>query len=224
MSTSETVMEPAETATMTNDELATEPTLPEEPASATGDTVASDEAHADGASADETSAESKGAPLSPEQERKRLAEQLQQLKRKEAELRRALAIADHPELTDAIRELEGKAYVVARAEEKLAQPLTGAEERKRERLEKKLAGLRSKREELDAAIAEVEGELAPLGDARLGALEAERTEALNGLFVVLARHAEGLESAGLQAASIIPELERWLPELRAMAEAKGIQA
>jgi hypothetical protein len=30
-----------------------------------------------------------------------------------------------------------------------------------------------------------------------------------------------LDGAGLRAASIIPELERWLPELRAMAEAQG---
>ena len=71
-------------------------------------------------------------------DRRKLEEQLESLKRKEFELRRALTIADHPVLADAIRELEGRAYAVARAEGKLAQGLSKAEERRRDTLEKKL--------------------------------------------------------------------------------------
>src|SRR5262245_33363436 len=55
------------------------------------------------------SASSEGEPSaeaeedSPKNDRKRLSEQLEALRRKEAELLRALAITDHPDLADAIR-------------------------------------------------------------------------------------------------------------------------
>ncbi len=179
------------------------------------------EADASSDAPEETSA----APVStPEMDRRRIEEQLAQLKRREAELRRALAIAEHPELADAIREVEGRAYGVARSEERLAQPLSTSEERRRERLEKKLAAAKEKRAEIDRTIAALEEELAPLGDARVEALNAERTASLERLFTSLARHAEAFEAAGLQAASLVPELERWLPELRAMADRRIVDA
>src|SRR4051812_26892018 len=65
-----------------------------------------------------TAAPSDDAPstASPQTGRKRLAEQLEALKRKEAELRRALAVADHPELAEAIRSIEGRAFALSRAD------------------------------------------------------------------------------------------------------------
>lgn len=151
-------------------------------------------------------------------ERKRIEEQLAQLERKQAELRRALASAEHPELADAIREIEGRAYGVARAEERLANPLTKAEERQRAKLEAKLEAAKAKRAELDATIASLESELAALTDARLEGLRAQHEEALKALFAAMARHADAFEAAGLQMTTLVPELEKWLPELRAMAE------
>lgn len=153
-------------------------------------------------------------------ERKRIAEQLAHLERKQAELRRALAIAEHPELADAIREIDGRAYGVARVEEKLAQPLSKSEERKRAKVEAKLEAARGKRAELDAAIAALESELAALSGERVDALRAQHDAALKALFAVLARHADAFEAAGLQMTALVPELERWLPTLRAMAEAR----
>lgn len=153
-------------------------------------------------------------------ERKRIEEALAQLERKQAELRRALVLTEHPELAEAIREIEGRAYGVTRAEEKLAQPLTKAEERQRTKLEAKLEAMRQKRAELDAVIATLERDLAPLAGERLEALSGQREAALNALFSALARHAEAFEAAGLQAAALVPDLERWLPALRAMADAR----
>lgn len=153
-------------------------------------------------------------------ERRRIEEQLAHLEKKQAELRRALAMTEHPELADAIREIEGRTFVIARAEERLAQPLTKSEERQRAKLESKLEGAKAKRAELDDVIATLEGELAALCDERLERLREERESALEILFRVLARHADGFEAAGLQMTTLVPELERWLPELRAMAEAR----
>ncbi|MEC7525295.1 MAG: hypothetical protein VYE22_35760 [Myxococcota bacterium] len=152
-----------------------------------------------------------------EKERLRIEQQLAQLERKQAELKRQLAMASHPELADALREVEGRAYGVTRVEEQLAQPLTKSEERQRAKLEKKLAGAREKRDALDAQITELETELSALSDERVAALQDERRAALHQLFTVLAQHSEGFESAGLQVAELIPELDVWLPELRALA-------
>lgn len=153
-------------------------------------------------------------------ERSRIEEQLALLEKKQAELRRALAIADHPELGDAIREIEGRAYGLSRAEQRLAEPRTKGEERQRAKLEKKLEATKQKRDELDRAIAAIETELAALSEERVTALRADRETALQALFVVLARHADAFESAGVQVTVLVPELEAWLPELRAMADAR----
>lgn len=152
-----------------------------------------------------------------ERERQRIAQQLADLERKQAELKRALAMADHPELADGLREVEGRAYGVRRAEEKLSQPLSKSEERQRAKLEKKLATARDKRAALDAQIEALEAELAPLTHERVEALEEARESAIRHLFAVLARHSEGFEAAGLRVTELVPELDAWLPELRAMA-------
>ncbi|HJL16284.1 MAG TPA: hypothetical protein RMH99_11545 [Sandaracinaceae bacterium LLY-WYZ-13_1] len=153
-------------------------------------------------------------------ERKRRIEaQLAELERKKAELHRALAIAEHPDLEDAIREVEGRAYGVTRAQERLDAPLTKAEQRRRERLEKKLATALDKRAKLDAQIESLQAELAPLGEARREKLGAERDRAMRELLAVLAQHAPALERAGLQAAELVPDVARWLPELRTLADA-----
>jgi hypothetical protein len=151
-------------------------------------------------------------------DRKRIEEQLEALKRRESELRRALAVADHPELSEAIRSLEGCAYALSRAEGKLAQGLSKAEERRRDTLEKKLAGAREKRAEIDAQIAELEGELATLTDERIRAFEAERKEAMERLLAALGTHTAALSTAGLEASALVPELARWMPEIRELAE------
>ena len=152
-------------------------------------------------------------------DKRRLEEQLEALKRKELELRRALAVADHPELADAIRLLDGRAYALTRAEAKLAQGLSKSEERRKETLEKKLDALRAKAAELDAQIAELSAELATLVDSRLAGLEAERRAALHDLIACLGEHAAGLSAAGLDAADLIPEIGQRMDEIRSAAEA-----
>jgi len=165
------------------------------------------------------SAAPEAAAADPEAERRRLKEQLDALERKQAELRRALSIAEHPGLADALRAVEGRVYAVARAEAKRAQGLSKAEERRRETLEKKLGVARARRDELDAQVAELERELAPLGEARRLAAEGERTEALEALVHALGAHEGAFRAAGLEVAALVPDVARWLPEIRSTAEA-----
>ncbi len=159
------------------------------------------------------------AAADPDAERRRLKEQLDALERKQTELRRALAIAEHPGLAEALRAVEGRVYAVTRAEAKRAQGLSKAEERRRETLEKKLGVARARRDELDAQVAELERELAPLGEARRLAAEGERTEALEALVHALGAHEAAFRAAGLEVAALLPDVARWLPEIRATAEA-----
>jgi chromosome segregation ATPase len=156
---------------------------------------------------------------SPEQERKRIEEQILTLRRREAVLRRELAITDHPELADAIRLLEGKAFAVTRVEERMAQGLSKSEERRLGTLEKKLAGLYEKRAELEAQIQELEAETRSLGADRTRAFEVEREEALRELVAILGRHGPELSRASLEATALVPEIARWLPELESLAQA-----
>ncbi len=157
-------------------------------------------------------------------DRKRIEEQLEALKRREFELRRALAVADHPELAEAIRVLEGRAYAVTRVEAKMSQGLSKAEERRRETLDKKLASLRERRSELDAQISEIEAQLAPLGEERTRAFETERREALEQLIAAMSHHHDALHTAGLDAGSLVPEIARWMPEVVVLAEKLAVNA
>jgi hypothetical protein len=161
-------------------------------------------------------------PLSPEaiaqNERKRLADQLEALKRKEFELRRALAAADHPEVAEAIRTIEGRAFAVERAEAKVAQGFSKSEARRRDVIEKKLGTLREKRAELDTQIGALEAELGGLGADRLATFESERQKALEQLMIAIASHGAALRAAGLDPSQLVPEIAGWLPELDALAE------
>ncbi len=158
------------------------------------------------------------ASADPTLERRRLEEQLNALKRREAELRRALAIADHPELAEAVRALEGATYAVTRVEAKMAQGLSKSEEKRRETVEKKLAQAEEKRAELEVQIAAFRAELSALGEERTRAFEAERREGLLGLIASLSTHDAVFEAAGLEPSSLIPEIARLMPEVRALAE------
>lgn len=149
-------------------------------------------------------------------DRRRIEEQLEALERKQAELRRALALADHPELAAAVRALEARADAVAHADEKRRRGLSKAEEKKRDGLEKKLEGLRGKRAELDAQIGELERELAPLGAERVKLLDAERDAALAELAAAIELHEHEITAAGLEVALFVPELARWGGELDAL--------
>ena len=155
----------------------------------------------------------------PKNDRKRLAEQLDALRKKEAELLRALAITDHPDLADAIRTIEARVYCVARADAKLAQGLSKSEARRQEVLTKKLTALREKRTELDTQIAALEAESEELGAARLTDFQRERQDALQELMVALATHDSALDAAGLSVQSLLPELSSLMPELEAIARA-----
>ena len=150
--------------------------------------------------------------------RKKLEEQLEALKRKEVELRRALVIADHPELADAIRILQGRTYALERVEVKLTQGLSKAELRRRETLQKKRVGLDAKRAELDLQISELDAELNALGVERQQGFEAERRQALEELLVALGTHDPALHAAGIEATELVPEMSRWLPEIETLAE------
>ena len=158
------------------------------------------------------------AEAAPSIDKRRLEGQLESLKRKELELRRALAVADHPELADAIRLLDGRAYALARAEAKLAQGLSKGDERRKQALEKKLDALRAKAAELNAQIAELSAEHENLVHARAAALEAERRAALNELVACLGEHAAALAAAGLDAADLVPEIGVRMAEIRAAAQ------
>lgn len=155
---------------------------------------------------------------SPMGGRDRIQQQLELLKQREAELRRELAIADHPELADAIRQIEGRAYGVSRVEVKMAQGLTKAEARKKETLEKRLSGLEERRAEIDAQIEAIVTELQPLGEARLLAFQHERAEALVRLGAVLAEHDEALRAAAVDVTSLVPALAGWTTELSLLRE------
>lgn len=154
----------------------------------------------------------------PALEKKRIEEQLEALKRRESELRRALATASHPELADAIRLIEGKAYGLSRVELKMAEGLSKSEERRKQTVEKKRAGLLEKRAELDAQIAELDSELAALGIERTQAFELERRGAMEQLVAALGAHGAELSAAGLEASQLVPDIARWLPEIQQLAE------
>lgn len=162
----------------------------------------------------DSSAESDGSPRT---DRKRLAEQLDALRRKEAELLRALAITDHPALADAIRTIEARVYCVSRADAKLAQGLSKGEARRQETISKKLTSLRDKRAELDTQIAALESELEELGAARMAEFEQERQQALQDLMLALAQHDTSLRAAGLEVQALLPEIGNLMPELEAVA-------
>lgn len=151
-------------------------------------------------------------------DRKKLEEQLEALKRKEIELRRALMLADHPVLAEAVRAIEGRAFAVGRVEAKLAQGLSKSEARRKETLSKKLCGLREKRAELDEQITQLETELAGLGVERVQVYEAERREAVQQLFVALGTHDATFREVGVEPSAIVPEIIRFLPEIEALAE------
>lgn len=148
--------------------------------------------------------------------RDRLQQQLDLLKQREAELRRELAIADHPALADAIRTIEGRAYGIARVEAKMAEGLGKSERRRKDTLEKKLAAARDKRQEIDARIEALEQQLAPLGEARLAAFDADRTRALLAVVAALEEHEAALRAASLDIALLVPDLSRWRTEIDAL--------
>lgn len=150
--------------------------------------------------------------------REKIEAQLRELQRKEAELRRALAVADHPDLGDAIREVEGRAFGVTRAELKLADPLSKSESKRRDTLEAKLAKAKTKRDDIELEIMRLEEELSPLGEARLATLREAREEALLKLLAAMNRHADAFAAADLDEVALVPDLARWLPELRALAD------
>ncbi len=183
---------------------------------------ASHEGENDGGTTEESLAEMMPADrtveLDPEAERRRIREQLEALERKQAELRRALAIADHPELSDAIRAIEGRVYAVTRVEAKMAQGLSKSEERRRETLEKKLSVSRGKLEELHQQITELERELHTLGTLRTEAFEAERRDAIEQLMSTLSTHGAAFETAGLELTALVPELARYMSEVHSVAE------
>jgi chromosome segregation ATPase len=160
--------------------------------------------------------EERSSPLATD--KKRLEGQLEALKKKELELRRALATADHPELADAIRLLEGRTYVLTRVEAKIALGLSKSEERRKDTLEKKLDALRAKRAELDAQIDALTKEHESLVQARALGLEGERRAALNELVAALGAHAAALADAGLDVDELVPEIGRRAAEIRAAAE------
>jgi len=176
-----------------------------------------DEASEDQDAALEADAAKPADEDSERNDRKRLEEQLSALRRKEAELLRALAITDHPDLADAIRTIEARVYCVARAEAKIAQGLSKSEARRQEVLSKKLSALREKRVELDTQIDALEAEFQELGAARMTDFQRERQDALQSLMVAMAQHDSAIGAAGLEVRSLLPEISLLMPELEAIA-------
>lgn len=157
-----------------------------------------------------------GLVAPPVDDRSRIEAQLEQLKQRECELRRALAIAEHPALADAIHRIEGRAYGVRRVEAKIAQGLSKSEQRKKDTLEKKRAAAVERRAELDAQIAALDAELEPLGQGRITAFETERVEALLRLIAVLDEHQDAIGAVSLDLPSLIPSLAGWQSDIDAI--------
>lgn len=174
------------------------------------ETPAVESSRADASELEETT------PVEPVNGRDRIQQQLEALKQREAELRRELAMADHPELADAIRSIEGRAYGVSRVEAKMAEGLSKSEQRRKETLEKKLAAALERRAEIDAQIAALELELTPLGEARLSAFAKERAEALVTLVGLLRMHEPALRTASLEISLLVPALASWRDEIDAL--------
>lgn len=151
-------------------------------------------------------------------DRRRIEEQLEALKRREFQLRRELAMADHPALAEAIRVLEGCVYSVSRADEKLAQGLTKSEQRRQETLGKKIASLTEKRDALDAQIEQLRQELSSQGQERMRGFETERREAMERLVAALGKHGGALQEADLEATELLPQIGAWMDEIRGVAE------
>ena len=167
----------------------------------------------------EAAAEPPAADVALEKlDRRKLEEQLEALKRKESELRRALTLADHPSLAEAVRVLEGRIYSVARVEAKLAQGPSKSEARRREAIGKKLSSLQEKRAELDAQITQLEAELTGLGADRTQVYESERREALEQLMITLSTSEGQFRDAGIEVSTLVPDLGRLMPELEQLAE------
>lgn len=184
----------------------------------TSETPAGETPVAEASETPEASAEMAEAPTEtpPLQGRDRIQQQLEQLKQREAELRRELAMADHPGLADAIRQIEGRAYGVARVEAKMAQGLSKSELRKKETIEKKLSTAKERRAEIDAQIAALELELAPLGEERVLAFQKERAEALLRLVSLLGEHEAAIAAANLDLGLLVPALAAWRTEIEAL--------
>lgn len=163
--------------------------------------------------------------MSQEADRKRIEEQLAQLEKRRLELCRELAITDHPEIAEPIREIEGRIYAVHRVEARMAEGLSKAEARRIEALQKKREGLAAKKAELDAKRAEVQGqldaldrELSELGEDREATFHRERNQALEALVIALGTHAPAFQSASVEIATLIPELTARMPEVQTVAE------
>ncbi len=159
-------------------------------------------------------------------DRKRIEEQLALLEKKRLELSRALTVADHPELADPIRMVEGRLYAVSRVEERMREGLSKAEARKVETLGKKRqallakkAELDAKRAELDTEVAGIDRELAGLGEERTLAFEREREQALEALVVMLAQLGPKFDAANVELTAVVPELGARMDEVRAAAHA-----
>jgi chromosome segregation ATPase len=159
-------------------------------------------------------------------DRRRIEEQLAQLERKRLELSRALLVADHPDLADPIRIVEGRLYAIERVEARMREGLSKSESRrvetlgkKRDTLSDKRVELDRKRAELDEEIAGVDRELAALGEERERAFERERGEALEALVVALAQHGGVFDAAAVEPSAVVPGLASRMSELRATAHA-----
>lgn len=158
------------------------------------------------------------AATSPADQRRKIEEQLELLKRREVELKRQLALADHPTLADPLREIEGKLFAVQRAEARLHEGLSRSEEKKLETLTKKLEAQREKRRELDRVIGELEREVEVLAVEKKLALEADRRGALETLIATLGTQLPAFEAARLDVLTLVPDLAGRMDELESMAK------
>jgi len=75
--------------------------------------------------------------------------------------------------------------------------------------------------ELDAQIAELDGELLGLGVERQQGYEAEHKQALEELLLALNAHLAQVQAANLEITELVPDLKRWLPEIEKLAAHKA---
>ncbi|HEY4120749.1 MAG TPA: hypothetical protein VGM56_22945 [Byssovorax sp.] len=165
-------------------------------------------------------------------DKKRIHDQLEALKRRESELRRELAIADHPALRGALRTIERGAAGVAAVDARIAEGLSKAEERKREVLDKrheaavarrdevktKIEELGAKLGELEAKVVELDAERAALGEVRTTALELERRSALTVLAAALVEHGPAIAAVGLDLPALVPALDGYRADILSLTD------
>jgi len=145
-------------------------------------------------------------PPVPLLDRQRLEQELRAVRRKELELMRAIVVADHPQLGEALTVLETHMQRVVSAQQQLAEGLSESDRRRHAELTELMNGLKQQRADLNLEIEAHECELRALGEERSQRLQFAEREALHALATAHQEHERSLLSAGANLEVLLPGL------------------